>query len=101
MARYPTNGHADGRGTAAEPMGEAIDKGLQHLTEADVASVATYLRSVPAISSPDLPAPSVETAPAVYDLPANLATNRLGRRVLEQACVSCHGWTGRSSLSRF
>ena len=50
LAHYLATGHAEGRGTAAGPMGEAVDLSLVHLTSDDIAAMATYLRTVPPIS---------------------------------------------------
>ena len=64
LAQYLSQGHADGRGTAAGPMGEAVDLSLRHLTHDDIAAMVAYLRTVPPIASADLPAPNDMTAPA-------------------------------------
>ena len=57
LAHYLATGHAEGRGTAAGPMGEAVDLSLVHLTGEDIAAMVAYLRTVPPIANPDLPAP--------------------------------------------
>jgi hypothetical protein len=38
-------------------MGEAVDLSLVHLTSEDIAAMVTYLRAIPPIANPDLPAP--------------------------------------------
>jgi mono/diheme cytochrome c family protein len=43
---YLAAGHATGRGTAAGPMGEAVDS-FSRMTSADIRALVTYLRSVP------------------------------------------------------
>src|SRR5215469_14540722 len=60
---YLSAGHASGRGTAAGPMGEAVDKSFSEMAPADIGALVTYLRSVPAIAS-DLPAGLAPPAPA-------------------------------------
>jgi len=45
-----------GARTASEPMGEAVDEQLQLHGAEDVRAVVTYLRSIPAWRSSDLPA---------------------------------------------
>ena len=97
---YLSIGHADGHGTASGPMGEAVDHSLSKLTPEDVHAVVAYLRSVPAIASPDLPAPSAPPAPASHRQAGGTPDPR-GKIVFEGACVSCHGWTGESSISPF
>jgi mono/diheme cytochrome c family protein len=56
LVSYLSIGHAPGHGTASGPMGEAVDHSLSHLAQPDIRAVVGYLRSVPAIASPDLPA---------------------------------------------
>jgi mono/diheme cytochrome c family protein len=64
LAEYLSKGHAAGRGSAAGPMGEVVDFSLSHLTPSDISALVTYLRSVPAISTPDQIYPaSVRPAP--------------------------------------
>jgi mono/diheme cytochrome c family protein len=100
VASYLSIGHADGHGTASGPMGEAVDHSFSQLAPEDIRAVVTYLRSVPAIASPDLPAPLAPPAPASHKQGGGTADPR-GKMVFEGACVSCHGWTGESSISPF
>ena len=99
LAHYLATGHADGRGTAAGPMGEAVDLSLAYLTQADIAAMVAYLRTVPPIASPDLPAPREPANVASAGPPPSTGDNRLGKRVFAEACTSCHGWNGVSPLS--
>jgi len=64
LGQYLSNGHASGRGTASGPMAEAVDLSLKTLTTVDMAAIVTYLQSVPAVATPDLPAPKATPAPA-------------------------------------
>ena len=100
IVSYLSIGHADGHGTASGPMGEAVDHSFSKLTPEDVYAVVTYLRSVPAIASPDLPATPAPPAPASHRQGGGTPDPR-GKMVFEGACVSCHGWTGESSISPF
>jgi mono/diheme cytochrome c family protein len=100
VASYLSIGHADGHGTAAGPMGEAVDHSFSQLAPEDIRAVVTYLRSVPATASPDLPATLAPPAPASHKQGGGTADLR-GKMVFEGACVSCHGWTGESSISPF
>ena len=98
VASYLASGHAKGRGTAAGPMGEAVDQSFSEMTPGDIRALVTYVRSVPPVTS-DLPATLAPPAPS---LPKEGATaDAAGKRVFEQACVSCHDWTGVSALSTF
>jgi mono/diheme cytochrome c family protein len=101
VAQYLSSGHAAGHGTAAGPMGEAVDKSLNHLAPTDIAAMVAYLRSTPAIGSPELPAiREVAAANGPHDTPDS-KSNALGEQVFEGACASCHDWTGESPLTPF
>ena len=100
LSAYLAAGHADGHGTAAGPMGEAVDKSLSQLAPSDIAAMVIYLRSVPPIDTPDLPAPR-ETPAAASHREGAPGDELLGKAVFEEACVSCHSWSGVSPLTRF
>jgi mono/diheme cytochrome c family protein len=100
LRSYLSGGHASGRGTAAGPMGEAVDQSFTDLAAADISALVTYVRSVPPIASPDL---SAELAPPAPPSPKeeNTTAAAVGKRVYEGACVHCHDWTGVSQISPF
>jgi mono/diheme cytochrome c family protein len=100
LVSYLAIGHADGHGTASGPMGEAVDHSFSNLAAEDIRSVVAYLRTVPPIASPDLPATLAPPAPASHKDGGSTQDPR-GKMVFEGACVSCHGWTGESSISPF
>ena len=97
LLQYLGAGHADGYGTASGPMGEAVDNSLSHLAPEDIKAIVAYLRTVPAIPDPALPAPKTAPAPASakQDL---VAADARGAELYAGACVSCHGWTGKSPI---
>jgi len=98
LAHYLSVGHADGRGTAAGPMGEAIDESLSHLKSGDIAAMVTYLRSVPRGASSDLAEPKMSPAPALQAGSDAEQGDHRGKQVYEGACAGCHGWTGISPV---
>jgi mono/diheme cytochrome c family protein len=98
LAAYLANGHANGHGTASGPMGEAVDRSFSQMTADDIKSVVAYVRSVPAIASPDLSATPAPPAPASHR-DGGGKDNARGKLVFEGGCVSCHGWTGESPVS--
>jgi mono/diheme cytochrome c family protein len=100
LVSYLSIGHAAGHGSASGPMGEAVDHSFSYLAPEDIRAVVAYLRSVPAIASPDLPATLAPPAPASHKDGGSTQDPR-GKMVFEGACVSCHGWTGESSVSPF
>jgi mono/diheme cytochrome c family protein len=101
LAQYLAAGHADGRGTASGPMGEAVDKSFAYLTRGDVVAMVTYLRSVPAIATADLPAPKGTPAPASHKEGVPPDFNARGKAIFEGACASCHDWTGVSPITSY
>jgi mono/diheme cytochrome c family protein len=96
---YLAKGHATGRGTASGPMGEAVDHSFNQMEPADIRALVTYLRSIPAVVSPE-PATIARPAPE-SPKEGGAVADALGRKVFEQACASCHSWTGVSALSPF
>ena len=100
LGGYLSTGHVHGHGTAAGPMGEAVDQSFATMAPADIRALVSYLRSIPAIASADLPARLAPPAPASPNAGGAVA-DIMGKRVFEGACVSCHGWTGVSAISPF
>jgi mono/diheme cytochrome c family protein len=98
LATYLSTGHTVGRGSAGGPMAEAVDVSLSALSPADIHAIVVYLRSVPAISSPDLPAPKPTPA---SDMPKTMMASftPCAKQVFEGACASCHSWSGVSLLA--
>jgi mono/diheme cytochrome c family protein len=99
LANYLSAGHADGRGTASGPMGEAVDESLSHLQPGDIAAMVAYLRSVPGVATSDLPEP--RSTPVGTAQVAATDANSHGKEVYEGACAGCHGWTGVSPVLPF
>jgi mono/diheme cytochrome c family protein len=97
---YLSTGHAQHHGTAAGPMGEAVDNSLSGIVSSDIHALVTYLRTVPPVASSDLIARLAPPAPA-SPKEGNVTADAVGKRVFEGACVPCHDWTGVSQLSPF
>lgn len=105
IATYLRTGHAAGHGAAAGSMAEAVTLSLSHLSPADLAAMATYLKSLP-------PKPGEREAAVNANPPALTASTpwapggdgdagSLGRRLFEGACASCHGWNGNGLQSPY
>jgi mono/diheme cytochrome c family protein len=101
IAQYLSLGHADGHGTATGPMGEAIDEGLSYLAQTDISAMVTYLRSLPAITTSDLPVANNRPASSLHSEGVAAAIDPQGKAVYEGACASCHGWSGVSPVIPF
>ena len=100
LKQYLSIGHAEGRGTASGPMGEAVDESLSRLSPDDIAAIVTYLRTVPEVAAADLPEPRANPAPAIYSEGMTNASPH-GQAIYEGACTGCHGWTGISPTLPF
>ncbi len=72
------------RGAVTGPMAEVVLHSTQHLTDADLGAMATFLKDLP--QSP-LPAPPEDFKPALATSP--------GGRLYTQHCAQCHGDDGR------
>jgi mono/diheme cytochrome c family protein len=98
LAHYLAAGHADGRGTATGPMGEAVDNSLQYLTQGDISAIVTYVRSVSGIATADLEQTRTNPAPSSHAEGVAANTDSRGKAVYAGACTGCHDWTGVSPV---
>jgi mono/diheme cytochrome c family protein len=101
IADYLSKGHAEGRGTASGPMGEAVDLSLTHLTRGDLHALVVYLRSVPALRVKALPEKLAGPAPLSPKSLVPVVGGERGKRIFEGACASCHGWDGQGQLTTY
>lgn len=101
LMQYLATGHASGHGSAAGPMGEAVDGSLRYLEPGDLEALATYLRSVPAIASADVPARLAGPAPAAHSQGVPAGIDPRGKAIFESACIGCHAWTGAGAVSAY
>lgn len=97
LAQFIHTGHVDGYGTASGPMGEAIDNSLSHLKPEDISALVVYLRTVPPVSDPALPAPRTAPAPSSHK-EGIVDADAHGADLFAGACASCHGWSGKSPV---
>ncbi len=116
IAGYLKTGHAEGRGSASGPMGEAVAHSLQYLAPADIAALVEYLRGVPPnkgrapITVDARPAGAEGSGALEPDAAARSATapggevaaaHGEGRELFEGACASCHPYDGRGQESPY
>jgi mono/diheme cytochrome c family protein len=106
IASYLTTGHADGRGSAAGPMAEAVENSLRFLNPADAAALATYLRTVPAREGKDPITIDATAAPTLASNNAapggdNANADNPGLKLFEGACASCHQWNGKGQQTSY
>jgi mono/diheme cytochrome c family protein len=94
---YLKTGHTADRGSAFGPMAQAVHLSFQKLTPSDVTNIVTYVRSIPAVATPDLPAPKLEPASADPSGAAVAESNSRGHLIFASMCAGCHSWTGTGS----
>jgi mono/diheme cytochrome c family protein len=94
LGQYLRTGHSMDRGSAFGPMAQAVHLSLQKLTPADVSAIVEYVRSVPPVSTPDLPAPKLTRAPENPLEGVTAQTNTRGEALFAGICSGCHSWTG-------
>jgi mono/diheme cytochrome c family protein len=97
---YLHTGHAEAHGSAAGPMSEVVGASMSALEPTDLHAMVVYLRTVPAIHSQALPAPNFAPATGT-PTPGEVSADSTGKHVFEEACASCHGWSGVSLLTRY
>jgi mono/diheme cytochrome c family protein len=81
-----------------------VDESLSYLKASDLAAIVTYLRTVPAVATSDLPEPKQSTAPPLFAdhaADSTVSGESHGQAVYEGACAGCHGWTGVSPVIPF
>ena len=95
---YLKNGRAENRGSAFGPMAEAVHLSFKKMTDSDIGAIVEYLRSVPPVETPDLPA--LRMQPAGLDPLEGVAAadNLRGLEIFSADCAGCHGWTGENDL---
>ncbi len=96
LTQYLKTGHSMNRGTAFGPMAEAVHLSFANLTASDIRAIVDYVRSVPAVDTPDLRSPKMQ--PASKDPAQGVAANLdpHGKAFFEGVCSGCHGWTGET-----
>jgi mono/diheme cytochrome c family protein len=97
LEQYLKTGHSMNRGSAFGPMAQAVHLSFQKLTASDVSAIVEYVRSVPAVSTPDLPAPKLEPASEDPAAHAVADSNPRGHAMFAGMCAGCHSWTGVNS----
>ncbi|MEJ1965372.1 MAG: c-type cytochrome [Gammaproteobacteria bacterium] len=94
METYLKTGHSMNRGSAFGPMAQAVHLSFQKLTDSDIKAIVEYVRSIPPVSTPDLPAPKLELASAHPGEGDHDDSNPKGHAIYSSMCAGCHSWTG-------
>ena len=75
------------RGSVLGPMAEVVLHSTQHLSDADLGSMAVFLKS--------LPPAAVRAAPAAAGASASSPAFSAGAKLYEKNCAQCHGEQGQ------
>ena len=81
-------------GTGTRSDRAAVDNSFRYLS--DINAIVTYLRSVPAIASADLPASPAPVAPASHR--DGVMADARGKVVFGEGAASCHGWSSKRGV---
>ncbi len=107
IAQYLRTGRVVGKAQAGGPMAEAVEHSLSRLTDEDISSIVTYLRSVPAVADPAAERPagawplrgaSSAGEAAIRGTGVQLSN---GQALYDGACASCHGTRGEGSVDQY
>jgi mono/diheme cytochrome c family protein len=99
IAQYLSTGRVPGKAQAAGDMGEAVTHSFSKMTGADIAAIAAYISTVPAVRE------AGETQAAYsYGKPANFepairggTSGMEGAQIYSGQCAACHGRNGDGS----
>lgn len=72
------------RGSAFGPMAEVVSRSTQHMSDADLSAVATYLESLPPRPQPPAVDPAIDVTAMLHK----------GEEVYGKQCAGCHGKDG-------
>lgn len=111
LTEYLKTGHVEGKAQAGGPMADAIEHSFSHLSDSDLASIAAWLKTVPAIRTPGQTQPSWAAAPASKvdwtsyqtgggknNSPAYRDSSTTDGAVLfDSSCAACHQSSGQGS----
>jgi mono/diheme cytochrome c family protein len=101
LASFLSSAHAEGRGSAAGPMAEAVEHSLQYLTSQDLSALVAYLRTTPAQTG-DKQTGGTEFNIAQTPVASSNASapgrqgpqDEPGRHIFEGGCANCHKYDG-------
>jgi mono/diheme cytochrome c family protein len=107
LVTYLKTGRLENKAQAAGSMAEAISYSFQHMTDADLNAIATYVRSVPSANA-SAPAPAStrfdqgKATNALSDFRGEgyadgLKGDHAGAQIFTANCASCHGYNAQGT----
>jgi len=106
IARYLQTGSLPPKARAAGSMGEAVEHSFQHLTAADIAAIATYIRTIPAVHDKSdsesrfgygSEGSTLATLRGANPIRSDTGTSPTGAELFSSNCASCHSFRGQGS----
>lgn len=110
LVQYFKNGHVPKKGQAGGGMAEAVEYSLKYLKDADLKSIAVYIKTVPPIRNPaqkmasyaitavkPIDVASIEIGNRSEDEKMNASKVVNGAVLYNAACASCHGMNGEGA----
>lgn len=106
LVTYLKTGKLDNRAQAAGSMAEAISYSFQHMTDADLNAIATYVRSVASVNALQPSGPTrFDQGKAGNDLAGfrgkdyaeSLKGDHAGAQIFAANCASCHGYNAQGT----
>jgi mono/diheme cytochrome c family protein len=105
IVRYLRTGRVRGKAQAAGDMGEAVEKSLRYMSDADLDAIAVYLASVPAVRDPTDAQPRFATGKPAAFLAAFRGTRAItsetappnAMELFQGNCAACHSAEGQGS----
>lgn len=106
LVTYLKTGKLDNKAHAAGSMAEVISYSFQHLTDADLNAIATYVRSVPSAKAGETTgAIRFDKGTAGNDMAAfrgrdyadGLKGDHAGVQIFAANCASCHGYNAQGT----
>ena len=90
------------RGSVLGPMAEVVYQSTQHLSEADLTAMATYLKALPAVAAADKQKAADKDAPSVIQVSRrDVGVMERGNRIFDQRCAYCHGDVGQGAQDAY
>ncbi|MFZ4832086.1 c-type cytochrome [Rouxiella sp. Mn2063] len=109
LVQYLRSGNLPGKAQAAGSMGEAVEHSFQHLSDADLNAIATYIKTVPAVSTPEnkgsrfnqgTPGTTLGKLRGLSQADIT-AKNLEGLGLFQGNCASCHEPLGEGSKDKY
>ncbi|ARU95449.1 c-type cytochrome [Tatumella citrea] len=109
IVQYLRTGNLPGKAQAAGSMGEAVEHSFQHLTDDDLNAIATYIRTVKPVATPEnagsrfMQGDSHDATGKIRGLSQQQVTDakQQGLALFQGNCASCHEAGGQGSRDSY